>query len=82
MREVRALQAILGRRIRVLAHESISPLVWGGKGVGSQGDGSAQLVARSETDRDEVMRILDGEPGLSCLALDLRPVPGQTIVDV
>ena len=62
----------------VLEHESISPLIWGGKGVGSQGDGSAQLVARSETDRDEVMRILDREPGLSCLALDLRPVRGQT----
>ena len=67
---------------RILGHESISPLIWGGKGVGSQGDGSAQLVARSEADRDEVMSILDREPGLSSLALDLRPVPGQTIVDV
>ena len=60
----------------------VSPLIWGGKGVGSQGDGSAQLVARGESDRDEVMRILDREPGLSSLALDLRPVRGQTIVDV
>ncbi len=67
---------------RVLDNESISPLIWGGKGVGSQGDGSAQLVVRNETDRDEVMRILDEEPGLSCLALDLRPVRGQPIVDV
>ncbi len=61
---------------RVLELESIAPLIWGGKGVGSQGDGSAQLVARSETDRDQVMRILDKEAGLSCLALDLRPVAG------
>ena len=68
--------------------------------MGSQGDGSAQLVARGESDRDEVMRILDREPGLSSLGLiracpdvrwvpifydiapDLRPVRGQTIVDV
>jgi len=57
---------------RVLRNESIAPLIWGGKGVGSQGDGSAQLVARGETERDEVMRILDREAGLSSLALDLR----------
>ena len=56
----------------VLANESIAPLIWGGKGVGSQGDGSAQLVAKSEADRNEVMGVLDREAGLSCLALDLR----------
>ena len=66
---------------RVLELESITSLIWGGKGVGSQGDGSAQLVARSEADRDEVMRILDLEPGLSSLALDLRPERGQITVD-
>jgi len=58
---------------RVLELESIDPMIWGGKGVGSQGDGSAQLVARNEADRDEVMCILEREAGLSCLALDLRP---------
>ena len=57
----------------VLENESIAPLIWGGKGVGSQGDGSAQLVARSETDRDEVMQVLDRELGLPSLPLDLRP---------
>ena len=61
---------------RVLEQESIAPLIWGGKGVGSQGDGSAQLVGRSEADRDEVMSILDAEVGLSCLALDLLPEGG------
>ena len=30
---------------RVLRHEALAPHVWGGKGVGSQGDGSAQFVA-------------------------------------
>jgi hypothetical protein len=58
---------------RVLALEAIAPFIWGGKGVGSQGDGCVQLVAKSDADREEVMRILEGEAGLSCLALDLGP---------
>ncbi|EKX38902.1 hypothetical protein GUITHDRAFT_158466 [Guillardia theta CCMP2712] len=37
-----------------LTHPSIQPLVWGGKGVGSQGDGCAQFVARSEEAQGEV----------------------------
>ncbi len=73
---------------RVLGLESIAPFIWGGKGVGSQGDGSAQFVAKSEVDRDELMRVLgeevglqskpDGaDGGLSSLALDLQPVRGS-----
>lgn len=31
---------------RVLSHPELLPLVWGGKGVGSQGDGAAQFLAR------------------------------------
>ena len=58
---------------RVLEHPKIQPHVWGGKGVGSQGDGSAQLIARSEADRDVVLRVLQDELGLSSVALDLRP---------
>ena len=57
----------------VLRHAALRPHIWGGKGVGSQGDGSAQLVARSEADREVVMRILETDLGLSSLALDLRP---------
>ena len=58
---------------RVLEHPAIQPHIWGGKGVGSQGDGSAQLIARSEEDRDAVLRTIREELGLSSLALDLRP---------
>ena len=36
---------------RVLAHPPLQPHVWGGKGVGSQGDGTAQFVARSAADQ-------------------------------
>jgi UTP-glucose-1-phosphate uridylyltransferase/mevalonate kinase len=44
----------------LLGEERIRDLVWGGKGVGSQGDGSAQLVARGETEQSAlVKRLLD-----------------------
>ena len=32
----------------LLRHEPLQPLIFGGKGVGSQGDGSAQLLCSSE----------------------------------
>ena len=57
----------------VLNYPPLQPHVWGGKGVGSQGDGSAQLIARSEAHRDAVMRILETDLGLTSLTLDLRP---------
>jgi galactokinase len=31
---------------RVLSHQALEPYVWGGKGVGSQGDGTAQFIAK------------------------------------
>ena len=58
---------------QVLSHPSIQPHIWGGKGIGSQGDGSAQLIARSEEDREAVVRVLRDELGLSTLVLDLLP---------
>ena len=48
---------------RVLAHEPLRPHVWGGKGVGSQGDGSAQFVARSAADQQAVVEILERDLG-------------------
>lgn len=51
----------------------VQECVWGGKGVGSQGDGSAQFVARNENDREGLMRVLDKELGLASLSFDLRP---------
>ena len=56
---------------QVLLYPDIQPHIWGGKGVGSQGDGSAQFVARSEEDREAVVRVLQDELGLSTLVLDL-----------
>ena len=54
---------------RVLAHPGLAPHVLGGKGVGSQGDGSVQFLARDEQSREAAITILAEELGLSCLRL-------------
>ncbi len=60
---------------RVLAHPALQPHVFGGKGVGSQGDGSAQLVAKSAADQKAAALILERDLGVSCLALTLGTGP-------
>ncbi len=58
----------------VLAYPPIRDLIWGGKGVGSQGDGCAQLVARDTDARDRAAGILERNFGVECLPLDItRP---------
>ena len=55
----------------VLNYKPIQSLIWGGKGVGSQGDGSAQLLARDEGSRNKVIEILERDLEVSCLPLSL-----------
>jgi UTP-glucose-1-phosphate uridylyltransferase len=50
----------------VLGYSSLKRLVLGGKGVGSQGDGSVQLLTRDEKSREAAIQILENELGLSC----------------
>jgi UTP-glucose-1-phosphate uridylyltransferase/mevalonate kinase len=56
----------------VLDYEPIKPHIWGGKGVGSQGDGTAQLIARSEADQQTVIEIIERDLKMPCLTLTLR----------
>lgn len=60
---------------RVLAHPGLQPHVYGGKGVGSQGDGSAQFVARSAEDQEKALEILERDLGVKCLTLTLGSGP-------
>jgi UTP-glucose-1-phosphate uridylyltransferase/mevalonate kinase len=62
---------------KVLAHPPIQDHIWGGKGVGSQGDGTAQLLARSQKDQEEVIRIIETDFSMPCLKLDI--VAGQRV---
>lgn len=60
---------------RVLSYEGLKPHVWGCKGVGSQGDGSAQFITRSRKDQQAVIEILARDLGLRALPLTLSPSP-------
>jgi UTP-glucose-1-phosphate uridylyltransferase len=57
---------------QILSYRPIQPHIWGGKGVGSQGDGSAQFVARSQADQQAVVDILERDMGMSCLKLTMQ----------
>ena len=46
-------------------------LVWGGKGVGSGGDGTAQLVARGDVEQGRLCELLRGEMGMVAFKLTL-----------
>jgi dTDP-glucose pyrophosphorylase/mevalonate kinase len=56
----------------VLRMLDIQNYIYGGKGVGSGGDGTAQLVCKSKEDREIVKQILVSK-GFECLDLDLKP---------
>jgi mevalonate kinase len=56
---------------RVLNYEPLKSHVWGGKGVGSQGDGTAQFIARSEADQQAVIEIIERDLNMPCLKLTL-----------
>ncbi len=57
----------------LLAMDAIQSHIYGGKGVGSQGDGTAQFVARSERDRLQAIgRIESAYPQMKCFELTLQ----------
>ena len=57
---------------RVLNYEPLKPHIWGGKGVGSQGDGTAQFIARSEADQQAVIEIIERDLNMPCLTLTVH----------
>jgi UTP-glucose-1-phosphate uridylyltransferase/mevalonate kinase len=60
---------------RVLDYAPLKPHIWGGKGVGSQGDGTAQFIARSEADQQAVIEIIERDLKMPCLRLTLHTGP-------
>lgn len=58
----------------VLEYPPLQELIWGGKGVGSQGDGTAQLLIKGPKERRRVRSIIENNLGLSCLNLTLPPL--------
>jgi len=58
---------------KLLDYAPLKPLLYGGKGVGSQGDGTAQLLAKDAQSREKAIAIIERDLGMSCLELVLRP---------
>ncbi len=54
---------------KVLNYEPIQPYILGGKGVGSQGDGSAQFIVKDRESQQKVIEIIERDLKMSCLKL-------------
>jgi len=57
---------------KVLSYEPIQKYILGGKGVGSQGDGSAQFIVKDEKSQKKVIQIIEKELKMKCLPLSIR----------
>ena len=58
---------------KVLSHKPLQKYVFGGKGVGSQGDGSAQFVAKDAEAQAKAIELIENDLGMQCLSMVLRP---------
>ncbi len=58
---------------QVLNYLPIQPYIWGGKGVGSQGDGTAQFIVKDESSQQAVIDHLERDLRLACLPLTITP---------
>jgi UTP-glucose-1-phosphate uridylyltransferase/mevalonate kinase len=58
---------------KILDYKALKPHIWGGKGVGSQGDGTAQFICKSENDQQAVIEILQRDLNLPGLQLTITP---------
>lgn len=55
---------------QLLSYEPIQPYILGGKGVGSQGDGTAQFIVKDENAQERVIEIIERNfPQMHCLKL-------------
>ncbi len=60
---------------RLLTYQPLKAHAWGSKGVGSQGDGTAQILAKSIQDQETIFQIVENELKLPCLKLTLHTGP-------
>ena len=57
---------------QILNYEPIQPYIWGGKGVGSQGDGTAQFIVDDEESQQKVIEIIERDfPQMQALKLTI-----------
>jgi UTP-glucose-1-phosphate uridylyltransferase/mevalonate kinase len=56
---------------RVLGFPPVQPFIYGGKGVGSQGDGTAQFIVKDEISQEKVIKLIESELSMTCLKLTI-----------
>ncbi|MEC4813436.1 MAG: GHMP kinase [Scytonema sp. PMC 1069.18] len=57
---------------QLLEHKPIQPYILGGKGVGSQGDGTAQFIVKDSENQQKVIEIIKRDfPQMQCLKLTI-----------
>ena len=57
----------------LLNYSRIQQYIWGGKGVGSQGDGTAQFIAKDENSQRQLIEIINLDfPKMQCFQLVVR----------
>ena len=58
---------------KILHYEPIQTYILGGKGVGSQGDGTAQFIVKDQESQQKVMEIITRDfPQMQCLELTIK----------
>lgn len=58
----------------LLNYQAIQPYIFGGKGVGSQGDGTAQFIVKDAESQERVIEIIERDfLQMQCLKLTVRP---------
>ena len=67
-------QALQAPKLHQVLHDpNIQPLIYGGKGVGSHGDGSVQFLAKDAETQQQLQEYLDSQ-GMKAYTLTLHPV--------
>ncbi|MEI6890910.1 MAG: sugar phosphate nucleotidyltransferase [Pontiella sp.] len=59
---------------KLLAYEPIQEFILGGKGVGSQGDGTAQFLVKDSAAQEQVISIIERDLKMPCMKLDIESV--------
>ena len=60
---------------KLLGYGPLQPYIYGGKGVGSQGDGSAQFIARDEESQQKAVEIIERDLKMSLYETDHTITP-------
>jgi len=58
---------------KLLEYAPLKPHTYGGKGVGSQGDGTAQFICRSQDDQQAVIEIIERDLSLPAMRMTITP---------